>query len=485
MFVRWVDPHIRSSVAVGVLILCIAGLVLAKRQPLTSDGPEAAQVASWNLPFGSAAFGTPDPRTAVKFDGTGVQGRFALSHGSLLASGRRELFAQLNVTATDSNAERTPVSFVLVLDTSGSMAGNKLDEARDAIFSMLDQMRHDDRVAVVRFASNASVAVPLTRVGDGTSGIRRQLDAMRAGGSTNIAEALRTAASLLSSTDDSNQRIVLVSDGRDTSGSPRYLGPSLARREADRGATVSALGIGTDYDDAYLADVSSSGRGNYEFMRDTSALSRFVSKELRETARTTARRVVAEIRVPEDARIRSVSGANWEMRGDRAVLTLGSLFIGDERQVVVTFDVTAQEAGSSLAFDTELRWEPVGNSPVTVSLPTVRVAVVSDPVEVERSRDHSVLANAASVSASQLELEAARAFERGDHQRALTLNRQSRDKVAKAAKAAPKVVARRLRAQERAYAQDATMYETKKPAPAAARSIGAREVVNMDRAAAF
>ena len=482
MFVRWVDPHIRSSVAVGVLILCIAGLVLAKRRPLEADGPVAAELASWNLPSGTLAFGGGDPRTAVKFDGTGAEGRFALSHGSLLASGRRELFAQLNVAATDTDSERSPVSFVLVLDTSGSMSGNKLDDARDAIFSMLDQMRHEDRVAVVRFASEASVVVPLSRVGDGTSSIRRKLDAMHAGGNTNIAEALRTAASLLSSTDESNQRIVLVSDGRDTSGTPRYGGPSVARREADRGATVSALGIGTDYDDAYLADVSSAGRGNYEFMRDTSALSRFVSKELHETARTTARRVVAKIHVPRNVRVRSVSGANWEMQGDRVVLTLGSLFAGDERQVVVSLEVDAQEAGSSLAFDTRLSWEPVGDSPVNVSLPTVRVAVVSDPVEVERSRDHSVLANAASVSASQLELEAARAFERGDHQRALMLNRQGRAKVATAAKAAPKAVAKRLRAQEKAYARDAETYKSKKPAPAAARSIGARELLNADRA---
>ena len=54
-----------------------------------------------------------------------------------------------------------------------------------------------------------------------------------------------------------------------------------------------------------------------------------------------------------------------------------------------------------------------------------------------------------------------------------------------AAKAAPRPVAKRLQAQRRAYARDAEMYESKKPAPAAARSIGARELRNQDRAVAY
>jgi len=487
MIARWVDPNVRSSLALGAILLCVAGLVLLGRGPVRPGGPDAHPLIGSLLSLGSDDTRQDDYRTSSsRFSERGLRGRFALSHPKLLASGRRQLHAEFSVQSDDelTPARHEPISFVLVLDTSGSMAGRKLVDARNAVLSLFDQIHADDKVALVSFASRAEVLVPLVQASRGRRRVREALDRTQAVGSTDIAGALSTAASLLSSGPERTQRIVLVTDGRDTSGAPRNSASRLALRQADRGVTVSALGIGADYDDAYLGDLADAGRGNYAFVSDTPALARFISRELDETARTTARRIVAHVTLPHGVQVLDVSGGTWTIHGNELRLTLGSLFGGDTRRAVVTLEAQTEEPGQTLEFRTWVEWDRVGDGEVQTQVARVLAQVVGDAASVEEALDHSVTASIASIQASELELAASRAFEKGDRARALELNRQSQALVARAAEApAPAPVAARLRAQKRAYEGDAHAYRTKPKAAAApaARSIGARERTNMDR----
>jgi Ca-activated chloride channel family protein len=248
---------------------------------------------------------------------------------------------------------------------------------------------------------------------------------------------------------------------------------------------VSALGIGTDFDDAYLAGVSDAGRGNYEFLRDSSALSRFLSKELRETAETHVRRVELRLDLPSEARIVDVWGATRS--GD--TLSLGSLFAGDERRVLVSLAVTAGVPGSAIELGGSLRWDLVDGSPVELGLKPLSVTAVASPEQVDDARDMSVIASAASVIASQRETEAAAAFEKGDRTRALALNAESRMELDKVARVAPPAVASKLEAQKRAYQSHQQVFASEPPtataAAAPARDIGSQERKNAGRAVAY
>ncbi|HEX9297595.1 MAG TPA: VWA domain-containing protein [Polyangiaceae bacterium] len=475
MFLRWIDPHTRRSVALAAVVLSVTGLVLADRGGGTAGPSTAPLIARDDGPSA----------TALPIEGGGVRGRFAVSHGRLLASGTRSMYAEIRVRAEEASdvAEaRAPVAMVLVIDTSGSMAGQKIEDARRAAIAVLDEMQPDDLVSVVRFATQAEVLVPLSRVADVRVEARRQIERLKAIGNTDIANALRNADRVLGWTRDGRiGRIVLVTDGRDTSGAPRSTGSDVARAEASRGFTVSALGIGTDFDDAYLASISDAGRGNYEFLRDTTALARFLSKELREATRTRVRNLEAHLTLPPDVRIRDVWGATWD--GNR--LSFGSLFAGDERRAVVSLEVSAGAPGSSIELGGSLSWRSVDGSPHEVDLSRLRVTMVKSPQEVDEGRDMSVVASATSVIASKRETEAAMAFERGDRARALELNAQNRVELDKVRRAAPPAVASQLDAQKRAYEGHQGTFATAPPSPTTARDIGAQERKNADRSLAY
>jgi Ca-activated chloride channel homolog len=435
---------------------------------------------------------TPDglaSGTAAVFAGGGIRGRFAVSHGRLLASGTRPMHAELRLRADEeTESARAPAAFALVIDTSGSMAGQKMDDARRSALALLEEMRDDDAVSIVRFSDDAEVIVPLRGVREVRAHARLAIGRLRASGNTNIARGLAVAASELASADGRIKRVAIVTDGRDTSGAPRGTAALLARRASERGLTISALGIGIDYDDAYLGDLAAAGHGNYEFLRDSSALARFLSKELRETARTTADHVVVDLRLPPGVRVRDVWGATWEPSPGGARLVLGALFAGDERRVIVALDAEVGEPGSALVFGAAASWIPAGGRRVHVSAPSIRVEAVAAARDVDVARDLSVLASVTSVITSRREKEAAAALEQGDAARAVALNRENLEELDRAAHVAPKADGLRLRAQRKAYDDDARLYAAPPAAgaaPAAARAIGARERKNEARDAAY
>jgi Ca-activated chloride channel homolog len=487
MFARWLDPHIRTSIAFALVILSVAGLVLADRsqRPGRWGGDTVLTVAT-------ARHNQPDgllpAQTTATVRAPAAQARLSLGQGKLLASGTRPLMVEVRIAAdARETSQRTPVSMVLVIDTSGSMAGQKIVDARRAATAMLDQMQPDDMVGVVRFASDAQVVAPLSRVGDARERARSAIEHLYPVGNTDIANAMRVASSMLYSGQVSRpQRIVLVTDGRDTSGAPRDTGPMVARSLASRGITASAFGIGIDYDAGYLANVAENGRGNYEYIGDSAGLDRFLARELRETGTTTVQDATARLDLPSGWRVREVWGATWDPQAGGARLSFGSLFSGDERRAIVSIDADAGAAGSWTTLRASFSWVPVSvGSRVEASTPALRVEAVSSAYEADASVDPNVLASATSVSASRREQEAAAAFESGDRQRAIELNRKASEELDRAAAQAPAKQAERLRAQKRAYDGDAHVYSSKPAGAAPARPIGAREHANMAREAAY
>jgi Ca-activated chloride channel family protein len=488
MLPRWIEPASRRSLALAAFVLSITGFLLAGT-PRSGPGPIAVDDGRFATPPPPREVREATRSTSAPFEGPGLRGRVATSHGRLLASGTRTMHLEVRAQAEKADeAVRAPLAMALVIDTSGSMAGRKIVDARRAARALLDEMNDDDVLTVVRFSDDAEVLVPLQPVREARSRAAAAIDRMVANGNTDIARAVRTSVRELGNGDGRVRRIVLVTDGRDTSGTPRRTASDLARRESERGVTVSTLGIGTDYDASYLADLSQAGHGNYEFLSDASALARFLSRELREASKTTVERVVVELPLPRGTRIREVIGGTWEGTAEGARITLGSLFTGDERRAVIGLEVDVSEPGSTVALSPTVSWSTVGATRTSRTTTPIVIEAVRSQAEVDAARDPSVLASVTRVMSSRREQEAAAAIERGDRDRALALNRENQDELERAAKAAPAADAVQLRAQKKAYEADARVYASPAPPAAmasAARSIGAREVKNAAREAGF
>ncbi|MDP9068705.1 MAG: type II secretion system F family protein [Actinomycetota bacterium] len=137
--------------------------------------------------------------------------------GPLLTSG--DFDVTINGLATDGvvaiadSSETSPGGVALVVDSSGSMEGRPIAEAKKAITSFVADMASTTQLALVPFASEASIA---SRFTDDHSRIVSAVRSLTASGETALYDAVITAAELVKARPPQHRNIVLLSDGADT-----------------------------------------------------------------------------------------------------------------------------------------------------------------------------------------------------------------------------------------------------------------------------
>lgn len=113
---------------------------------------------------------------------------------------------------TMATIEDVDIDVVLALDTSRSVAGERLQALRDAAGALIRNLREGDRAAVVTFASGVTVSAPLSS--DHTAAARA-LEAFEARGATALVDAAWTSV-LLAHGNDRPTLVLIFSDGVDT-----------------------------------------------------------------------------------------------------------------------------------------------------------------------------------------------------------------------------------------------------------------------------
>jgi VWFA-related protein len=147
---------------------------------------------------------------------------------------------------THFNAERVPVSLGLVVDTSGSMEGEKWLAARQALLRFLVELLDDqDEVFLYRFDNRPEL------VEDWTSDRQRIASALgriRPRGATSLYDAVADAIPLAQKGRNRKKALVVISDGNDTNSRTTIQELKQMIRETE----VLVYAIGIDSQDAYF-----------------------------------------------------------------------------------------------------------------------------------------------------------------------------------------------------------------------------------------
>lgn len=158
------------------------------------------------------------------------------------------------------------IDFVFVLDSSGSMKGDKIDACKRAAIGLAAvSVGTLDRVAAVSFRKEPEVICELSDSED-LPLFSEKIVSLTPGGTTSIAKALSIAAGIL---EDSRSRaakhILLVTDGLPTEGaSPAEEAKEEAEKAAAAGITISVAGIGLEEEGEKLArELAGIGSGNF------------------------------------------------------------------------------------------------------------------------------------------------------------------------------------------------------------------------------
>jgi len=162
-------------------------------------------------------------------------------------------------------ADAPPLNLVFLVDTSGSMMGpDRLPLARKALNVLIDQLRPQDRVAMVAYAGSAGAVLAPT---DGRSKLKMRcaLQALQAGGSTAGGQGLELAYALARQNFDKKavNRVILMTDGDFNVGiaEPARLKDVVADQRKS-GVYLSVYGFGRgNYNDVMMQALAQNGNG--------------------------------------------------------------------------------------------------------------------------------------------------------------------------------------------------------------------------------
>lgn len=178
------------------------------------------------------------------------------------------LLAMLSPPAVDPSQPRRPREVVFVIDTSGSMAGSAILQAREALDAAVSRLAADDKFNIIAFDSayEALFKAPVPADENGKAIAHQFIDRLIASGSTDMMRPLGAALQDASPDDTTRVRqVVLITDGSATK-EQKLFSEIAVRRGRSR---LFLIGIGPVSNPNMLRRAAEVGRGNYIHIRST------------------------------------------------------------------------------------------------------------------------------------------------------------------------------------------------------------------------
>ncbi|MGE5762097.1 MAG: YfbK domain-containing protein [Gemmatimonadota bacterium] len=210
-----------------------------------------------------------------------------------------------------------PSNLVFLLDVSGSMdEPNKLPLVKASITMLVNNLRHEDRVAIVVYAGSAGLVLPST-AGDEKAKILEAIDRLEAGGSTAGGAGIKRAydEAVANFIRGGNNRVVLATDGDFNVGVSSD--GELVRLIEDKrksGVFLTVLGFGMgNLKDSKMEQLADHGNGNYAYIDNLLEAKKTLVHELGGTLFTVAKDVKIQVEF-NPARVRGYRLIGYENR---------------------------------------------------------------------------------------------------------------------------------------------------------------------------
>ena len=254
--------------------------------------------------------------------------------------------------STDQTSGQPGNLIVFVVDRSGSMDGDPLVAVKTSLHAIVDRMKPADAFGVVIFDDAAEIAVPIRLMADHhRPTVHALIEGIAPGGSTDLSAGyllgLTEARRMMGATGAS---LIILSDGHANAGirDGATLG-GLAATAASEGISTATIGLGAGYDETLLALLATQGQGSHRFAATPDDAMAVVSQEAGDLLSKAILNAFVRIRpeVPElvDRFTLHHDLPCWQAADpDGAtvfVISLGDLYAGERREILVSFGVPA------------------------------------------------------------------------------------------------------------------------------------------------
>lgn len=326
-----------------------------------------------------------------------------------------ELFPDPRVEEGIAQRE-THLNLVLVLDHSNSMSGVRLEKVKFAAHQIIDSLSEKDILSIVGFNDRASVIIPATYVHDKPS-LKARVSMMAASGGTEIYRGLVAGVEQVRQYLGPNlvNSVLLLTDGRTYGDQLQSL--DLANKAAAEGISISAMGLGNDWNDEFLDQIASKTGGTSEYISSAGAVVGFLNEHVRRLSNVFADRI--KLTIAPDPDVVTESAFKLLPNAQPMEIQDGEVVIGSmqpNRPISVLIQL-AIDADIQPGFRSLMRLTAVGDIMDIRPIPYATVTDLSIDVSEEDSYDEppAVIMDALSrLTLYRLQERANDAMDRGD-----------------------------------------------------------------------
>lgn len=268
----------------------------------------------------------------------------------LLAGQTQTAVIKVGLTGLDIGEveHRPPMNLSIVLDKSGSMQGQKMQQAKQAAIMAVERLSSQDIVSIVAYDDTVEVVWPATRVTDRRS-IMNAIRRIDANGSTALfAGVSKGAGEVRKFLEKQNvNRVILLSDGLANVGpkTPHELG-QLGISLGKEGISVTTIGLGLGYNEDLMTDLAGYSDGNHSFAENATDLAQIFDRELQNALSVVGNEAIITIHCHQDIKPIRVIGRESDILGQTVRTKIGQLYRSQEKYVLLEVEVPAGNDGA-------------------------------------------------------------------------------------------------------------------------------------------
>lgn len=213
----------------------------------------------------------------------------------------------------------SPLNVSIILDSSTSMKGSRLDVVKHTALEIIRHLRDDDILSIVTFNDKAEILLPAgPRIN--LRKIESDIRKIQTRGGTEIAKGIEAGLNEVTrfSAPNMNNHMILITDGK-TYGD-EAISLQLAQQASKLGVGISGLGIGTEWNDDFLDSLATITGGSTQYVVKAQDIRKFLKDKFQDLEQTLIPRIDLEFQTGTGVNLRYA----FRLRPEAGVLPIGT-----------------------------------------------------------------------------------------------------------------------------------------------------------------
>ncbi len=273
-----------------------------------------------------------------------MEADYVLDYDVLSMTREHRVYVVARIKGKPQTNDRRPLNVSVVIDRSGSMAGEKLDYVKRATQFLVQHLSQQDQFSLVAYDKTVAVCVPPMPVSN-KDYINQVIHNLRAGGTTNLSGGWLQGCQLVAEQKAEGQvnRVLLLSDGLANEGvtDPLRLA-AMAHQKRDEGITTTTMGVGMGFNEDLMQAMATQGGGAFYFIDNADQAPVIFAEELQDLLSVVAQNLT--ITLMPSTKIQMVRQLNmypFERRDFQNIFRLGDLFADEAKTLVLELHIPA------------------------------------------------------------------------------------------------------------------------------------------------